>query len=251
MTAMCYDLIMKRTIIILVSAVLAALIVGLVVQWKTGRLPFVSKKECPAFISPVDVSHVVSVLYPGQLRGGDYKAHGGFRMDSKTNDIIVKAPLDAKLTAAGRYIEIGEVQNIMDFKTDCGLEYRFDHLLTLSPKFQAIMAKLPEAQESRSNTYGVRPAVAVVAGEVIATAVGFTKSEHGVPNVSFDFGLYDRRNKNEASKNQEWAKAHKEHTYTSYHGVCWLDWLPADDAAHLKTLPGGDYLSGKQSDYCH
>lgn len=182
---------------------------------------------CPTLQPPVDISKVDSVLYPGQYRGGDYKKHGGFRLDGQSdNTVTITAPIDAKLAKAGRYIEQGEIQYILYFKTDCGLTYRFDHLLTLTPKIQSVMEQQPEAKISQSNFYPVRSKVEVQAGETIATAVGFTQGEHG-PNVSFDFGVY----------NQD-------------QGLCWLDLLPPDDATKLRMLPGGDHESGKQSDYC-
>ena len=211
-------------------------------------------KDCPAMVSPVDMSRVTSILYPGQERGGDYKAHGGFRLDnSPDNNVEVRAPYSAKITAAGRSIEMGETQIIMDLKTDCGLEYRFDHLRTLAPKFQSMLDELPAAKESSSNTHGVRPAISVTAGEVIATAVGFIKSPGGEagPNVSFDLGLYDRRGKNQASQNPDWAAVHKQYSYQTFYAVCWLDWLPSIDAAIAKSLPAGDGKSGKTSDFCH
>jgi hypothetical protein len=197
----------------------------------SSELPFVTKKnECSTLQPPVDTANVTSVLYPGQYRGGDYKNHGGFRFDGrKTNDVIVKAPISAKLTKAGRYIEIGEVQYIFIFKTTCGLTYRFDHLLTLTPKFQAVADKLPEAVEGRSNYVAVRPAIEVETGEIVATAVGFRQRNQPSPNVSLDFGVYLK---------------------DGDPGLCWLDLLPPEDASRLKILPGGDSQSGKSSDYC-
>jgi hypothetical protein len=188
------------------------------------------KNECPTLQSPVDTAIVTSVLYPGQLRGGDYKAHGGFRFDGLNNNVTVKAPISAKLTRAGRYIEIDEVQYIFIFETNCGLTYRFDHLLTLVPKFQAIVDKLPPAKEGRVNFEDIHPTINVKTGETIATAVGFREYK-GMPNVSFDFGVYLDKNGKK--------------------GLCWLDLLPPEDTARLKTLPGGDNQSGKTSDYCH
>lgn len=212
----------------LFAAVFLLIIIGVV-----GALTLAGKKNtCPTLQSPVDIANVTSVLYPGQVRGGDYKAHGGFRLDGlPNNNVTVTAPVSAKLVQAGRYIEIGEVQYIFIFKTDCGLFYRFDHLLTLTPKFQAVADKLPPAVESRSNSVAVRPAVKVETGETIATAVGFRQSGSN-PNVSFDFGVY------------------LGHFSFSDHGLCWLDLLPSEDAARLKALPGGDHQSGKTSDYC-
>lgn len=210
-------------------------------------------KDCPALVTPVDKALVSSVLYPGQVRGGDFKPHGGFRMSNIDNNLVkVKAPLDAKVTNGSRYIEMGEVQYMFDFKTDCGLEYRFDHLKTLSVKLQAAADKLPEAKVDDSQTSRIFN-VGVEAGELIATEVGFSKSPAGAPegpNVSFDFGLYDKRQKNEASKDSAWVTAHKEEGDQAIYAVCWLDWLLTSDAAVLKSLPGGDGQSGKQSDYC-
>ena len=55
--------------------------------------------SCPSpltFTLPVDVSKVTAVLYPGQTRGGNYKAHGGFRFADGTNTAItVTAPMSA------------------------------------------------------------------------------------------------------------------------------------------------------------
>lgn len=214
-----------RKIVLFVTVPLL-LLIGVV-----GSLTLVDKKNtCPTLVSPVDTTKVTSVLYPGQYRGGDYKAHGGFRLDGlPANDVAITAPISAKLTHAGRYIEIGEVQYIFLFKTNCGLTYRFDHLLTLTPKFQAVADKLPPAVEGRSNYVAVRPAVAVETGETIATAIGFKQNE-GSPNVSFDFGVYLGHGGSQ--------------------GLCWLDLLSPHDAARLKALPGGDHQSGKMSDYC-
>src|SRR3989344_2788331 len=94
------------------------IVVGLILgyDWVRGS----KENTCPTLQSPVDTGLVTSVLYPGQLRGGEYKAHGGFRLDGlKTNDVVVRAPISAKLIRARRYIEIGELQYIFIFETDC------------------------------------------------------------------------------------------------------------------------------------
>lgn len=210
-------------------------------------------QDCPALVTPVDVSHVISILYPGRVRGGDYKPHGGFRMDNTANNFVdVKAPLDSQITTASRYLEMDELQYLFSFKTACGLEYRFDHLRTLSAKLQAIADKLPEAKIDDSRTTEVKGKIAVIAGEIVATAVGFEKSPDDInrPNVGFDFGLYDTRQRNEASKDSAWVAAHQEDGDQAIYGVCWLDWLPAADAVILKALPGGNSPSDKESDFC-
>lgn len=193
----------------------------------------------PMLSSPADLSLATSVLYPGQTRGNDYKPHGGLRFDnSNSSEITIKAPMDSKLTSGSRYIEQGEIQYLLEFTVACGIKYRFDHLLTLTDKFQkAIDGSLTAAKPNNSQTSDFKPAVDVVKGEPIATAVGFAN----ISNVSFDFGVYDMRKDNGTSGSTDLAR----------HGVCWLrDWLPPTDSAILATLPGGDSTSGKNSDYC-
>ena len=84
------------------------------------------KSACPAqpmLASPADLSLATSVLYPGQLRGNDYKAHGGLRFDnSQSHEITVKIPMNAKLTSGSRYIEQGEIQYLLEFTTACGIK---------------------------------------------------------------------------------------------------------------------------------
>lgn len=205
--------------------------------WKSIGTP----PACPDPIiaqSPVDLSLASGILYPGQTRGGDYKPHGGFRFDGKKNDdVTVKAPFDAMLVKASRYTQMGETQHLLHFTAPCGLIYRFDHLLVLTPKFQKIMEALPPPAVDDSRTTVLNTPVAVTSGEVIATAVGFTAG----PNVSVDFGLYDLRKTNGTSHptNKEFAP----------YGLCWLNLLPAADSAKAKTLPGTSE-EGKTSDYC-
>lgn len=181
---------------------------------------------------PVDINKVTSVLYPGQVRGGDFKRHGGFRFDNSTNQPIeVKAPLDAVLSGASRYIEMGEIQYLFDFESACGVRYRFDHLLALAPRFAAVVATLPEAQPDDSRTSRITEEIRVAKGEVIATAVGVSN------NTFVDFGVYEMSELfvpvSPLSK-----------------PLCWLDLLPSNVAIHLKSLPAADQQSGTQSEYC-
>lgn len=183
--------------------------------------------------TPVDLTKATSVLYPGQVRGGDFKPHGGFRFDGVANNSVeVRAPMEASFTDASRYIEQGEVQYMLDFQNDCGIRYRFDHIQTLTPKFEAVIAKLPEAKVDNSRTTHINENITVSAGELIATKVGFKKNS----NVTVDFGVYDMRG--------------KIFTTPQDNAVCWFDWLPKDDAAKVRALPAGDGKSGKQSTLC-
>ena len=197
----------------------------------------------PLLQTPVDLSRVTSILYPGQERGGNYKAHGGFGFDNATDNLVtVKIPLSGKITRVVRYRELGEVQYLFEFEGNCGVSFRFDHLRKLTAKFEAVVNAFPIKEDTRTDL--VSPPVAVMVGEVIATEVGFLN------NVSVDFGVYDMRQKNEASKNPAWASAHSQFPADSY-GICWFDSLPQADSVAVKLLPSRDGThNGKTSDYC-
>jgi len=214
-------------------------------QWKAMS----SVPSCPEPLvmeSLIDIALVSSVLYPGQYRGGDYKPHGGFRFDGKKpEDITVKAPLDARLTLGSRYIEQGEIQYLLWFENSCGIVYRFDHLLTLAPAMQKLVDNLPQALPDDSRTTRFATSVEVKAGDVIATAVGFAKSQ----NVGFDLGVYDLRQPNTASKNKSFAKKHEAYQEQTFYAVCWFDLLSSDIAQKIRSLPAVG-IEGKTSDYC-
>ena len=78
-------------------------------------------------------------------------------------------------------------------------------------------------------------------GEEIATEVGFLN------NVFVDFGVYDYRKENEASKTSELVKSFGYEI--AKHAVCWFDWLTPNDEEIVKNLPpsGND---GNSSEYC-
>lgn len=212
-------------------------------EWRPSSKP----PTCPEPLvlqTPVNINLATSILYPGQTRGGHYKAHGGFRFDnSQNNDITVKAPLDGFLVRGSRYKEDREVQYMFDIINPCGIMIRFDHLLVLSPKFAEVAERLPQPKEDDSRTTTIN-FIPIKAGDVVATAVGFRETG----NVGVDFGVYDLRQKNKASKNQEWLSQHQGEQ--APYALCWLDLLFQEDSAKAKSLPGGDYISGKESDYC-
>ena len=196
----------------------------------------------PLLQTPVDLSKVTSILYPGQERGGNYKAHGGFGFDNATdNSVTVRIPLTGKITRVVRYRELGEIQYLFEFDGNCGVSFRFDHLRKLTAKFEAVVNAFPIKEDTRTDA--VSPPVAVTVGEVIATEVGFLN------NVSVDFGVYDMRQKNEASKDPAWASAHSQYPADSY-GISWLNFLPQADSVAVKSLPSRDGQNGKKSDYC-
>lgn len=214
-----------------------------------------SYEKCPEpfiFKMPIDIDKATSILYPGQKRGGEYKAHGGFRFDNSHPDqITVIAPYDAQIIAGARYPVNGEIQYTFDFAHSCGVRYRFGHLLTLTPKFQAIAEKFPLPEGLDSRTTEVYPPIEVKQGEVIATAVGLTKggpTQLNGYNTFVDWGVYDYRKKNESSKDRDWVSKHP-YEIESY-AVCWFDWISSEDKAKILALPSADFESGKESDYC-
>ncbi|MBI2590299.1 MAG: hypothetical protein HYW33_00240 [Candidatus Blackburnbacteria bacterium] len=228
---------LPKVLVIAVLVVVAAIGLGSFFRKQAGPAPWESSKTpCPnplVLQTPVDLNKVTSILYPGQVRGGDFKPHGGFRFDnSKVDEIEVKAPMDAQLEDASRYIEQGEVQYMFDFQTSCGIRFRFDHLLVLTPQFAEASRNLPNPKEHDSRTTRVNPPISVKKGEVIATAVGFGKNN----NVFVDFGVYDMRGKIFQGPRQN--------------AVCWFDLLPASDSAKVKSLPPADSVSGSKSTLC-
>ncbi len=223
-----------KALIVAVLFVMLFLIIGFFFNNEAGLTEIFQEASCPdplTLQTPVDINKVTGVLYPGQERGGDFKPHGGFRFDnSKNNEIEVKAPIDAAITGASRYIELGELQYLFDFETSCGIRYRFDHLTKLAPKLSEIAEKLPEAREDDSSTTSVDE-IKVSTGEVIATAVGYEN------NVFVDFGVFD-------------SKGLKVFSPPRANGICWFELLSSEDKAKIKSLPSADSKNGTTSAYC-
>jgi hypothetical protein len=219
------------------------------VTWSFGTSwqPSGTPPECPSPLvlrTPVDLSIVTSILYPGQVRG-EYKPHGGFRLDgtSQTNEATVIAPLDGVVYSGSRYLEEGEVQYIFDVIHPCGIMYRFDHLLDLSPRFQALAELLPAPRPDDSRGTRIPGLQTVAQGDVVATAVGHRSSR----NIGFDWGVYDLRSQNVAASDPAWLSAHPGEQ--APYAICWLDFLGAD-SARARSLPAGDQTMGSTSDYC-
>ncbi len=184
------------------------------------------------FASPIDINNATSVLWPGQVRGGDYKRHGGFRFDnSVNNEVEVRAPIHARLTAASRYIEMGHVQYLLDFETDCGIRYRFDHLLTLTPKLAATIEKLPKPKLDDSRTSRIHDNVQVETNEVIAVEVGIAD------NVFLDFGVYD-------------SKGMRTFGNPIKNPLCAFEYFSPEDAEKFKLLAARDDQDESTSDIC-
>ena len=215
------------------------------VAWRPSSTP----PECPdplIFTPPASLVNATSVLYPGQLRGDNYKAHGGFRFDGEGqgHDLEIVAPMDAVLYSGARYLEGGNVQYMFDFINECGIMHRLGHLLELSPRFQEIAETLPQGGEGQSMTTILAPGQRVSEGETIATAIGVPTG-----NVFFDWGVYDLRTMNPVSSDAAWLAEHPGEQ--APYGTCWLENLSASDTVIVEGLPAADQVSGAMSDYCN
>lgn len=213
-----------------------------------GWMAFGTPPACPTpftVTTPVDLTKVTSILYPGQSRP-DYKPHGGFRFDTAPDtSIAYTSPIDGEVIRGAQFLANGQIQYTFDIVHPCGMMVRLGHLLELTPKFQAITAMFPAATEGDSRTTRVQPPIQVTAGEQVATKVGLS-----VPtkNVFADFGMYDLRAKNVKSQDTVWAASHDKEL--AQHAVCWFDHLSTADEATVRSLPAGDPTAGKTSDFC-
>lgn len=200
-------------------------------------------KSDPVIALPVAKERIEAILYPGQVRGNNFKPHGGFRLNGD-NTAEVTLSLDAKVIDGVRYNEAGEIQYMFDFQTDCGYRIRLDHLHTLSADMQKLADQLPQPTED-SRTTNISSDV-IKAGTVVATKVGFIKNG----NSSFDFGFYNMNKKNAASQEANWPTDFQYTTELATHGTCWFDYLSASNESLIRSLPAGDGVQGKNSVYC-
>lgn len=222
-------------------------------QTEDGYAPSATPPACPAKIVqqfPADISKVTSVLYPGQLRGGSYKPHGGLRFDKSANDqITVKAPFDGTIIDGAAYLADGavnDVQYTFDVMNDCGMMFRVGHLLTLSPAMAELAKNFPAPKKDDSRTTKIDPGVKIKAGDPIATGVGTSSDK----NVFFDWGIYNWNQPNAISSDAAWLKDAQHNNPLAKHAICWFGQLSASNEATIRSLPAGDPASGKNSDYC-
>ena len=213
-------------------------------KWSPSSTPPACKEPLKFSVTPTETSLVSGILYPGQSRGGNYKPHGGFKLNTSSNTANVKAIMDGAVVSGARYIEGGEVQYMFTIVNDCGIAYRYDHLLELSPVFKELASTLPEAKVDDSRTTNFSKTTQVKAGDVIATAIGFKKTA----NYTFDLGVYDYRQQNSAAKNGKLGGVNLPDLSQAGYALCWLDMF---EGADFSILPAVDATAGKTSDYCN
>lgn len=209
------------------------------------------KCEDPLVISsPVKVSEVDGILLPGEVRGGDFKPHGGLSRSAfnNRNRIDVSAIRDAYVYQGARYLHDGKtVQYMFDFIDPCGIRYRLDHLAMLTPDFQKLADELPEAKTNDSRTTEIKP-VLIKKGTLIATEIGIKADG----NAFFDFGVYDLRAPNQASKTSLYTTdqlriSDKEQ---SFFALCWMDYMQGSEKTVITALPLRNGDPQGISDYC-
>lgn len=217
--------------------------------WKSvGGTP----PACPSPLlakSPIDVSKVTGVLYPGQYRSGNYKSHGGITTAAtKPENVQVVAPMSGTLTGLTRYIESGALQYKLTVRNDCGIDYYFDHLYTLSTALQKVAetTPTPKVDDTKSLPLQANQQVPVQVGEVLATAAGNPSQR----TMGFDFGVLDLRAPNAISRNTTWQGLHETYTASEWFGVCWFNSFDTTTSAVFTRAPAIDQKSGTVSDYC-
>lgn len=220
------------------------------VQWSWGGSNWQSSSKPPACKEPIKFSQtavksslVSGILYPGQVRGGNFKPHGGFKLNISNNQAEVKAIYDGAVVDGTRYIEGGEVQYMFTIENDCGIAYRFDHLLELSPVFVDIAKSLPEPKVNDSRTTKITKPVQVKSGDLIATAIGFKNTR----NYTFDLGVYDYRKLNDAAKNGSLTNNDLPDMRQAGYALCWLKMFDGVDYSSYSAV---DSSAQKSSTYC-
>lgn len=219
-------------------------------EWKPNGT--VAACENPLTIgAPMDVTKATAVLLPGEVRGGDFKPHGGMSADPSTdNKIDISTVRDAYLYRGARYtVEGGQTQYLFDFMDSCGVMFRFDHLATLTSTFAKYADQLPASKpdDSRTTVFSEHPFFAK--GTLLATEVGIKKDK----NVFFDLGVYDLRHRNAASKTDLYKtnKLRIDDKEQSFYALCWFDLLPTHERTIVRALPSRNGEPWQASDYCN
>lgn len=228
-------------------------------NWMDNQGTWVANGTPPACTFPIipagsllDFTKPLSLLQPGQVRGGSYKPHGGLRWSvygSYVADTKITVPFDGVLTVAWQYKTEGAYQFGVNIINPCGFMLRLGHLHVASPQFAAILSTLPPAVEMDSRESSLNPPVAVKAGDVIATAVGIPPpASADAMGTFFDFGLLDLRAPNPVVPADFTSNADVK--YSKY-SLCWYkgNYLSESDKALVAKLPlsNGD----STSTYCN
>ena len=225
-------------------------------RWADEGSKWVSSGSVPACTFPTiadgsfaNFGTAISKDQPGQLRGGSYKPHGTIRWSNQVYvpGIDIRAPFDGVIVAAWHYLVEGQYQFGVNFVSPCGFMIRIGHLNSAGPKVASILSKLSPAMENDSRESNLQSPVALVKGDVIATAVGIPSGRADSVGSFVDFALLDLRSANQRSLSS--AAAAADVKYSRY-AVCWYEgqYLGSGDKAKASALA---YSNGDSaSDYC-
>jgi hypothetical protein len=215
--------------------------------------------ECEFPIVPagalVDFSKAKFILYPGKVRGGNYKPHAAVRWSNipepYVRDIVVRAPFDGTVIGAWDGIdESGIYQFGLNFVSDCGMMLRMMHFYEPGPKMKLILDYInADARKQVGETYTVAK---LKKGDVIALNIGQPTGTASGTGAWFDIGLLDLRQRN---VNKPFGLADQTNgfgsgsVYYAEYGVCWFEgnFFSEEDKAIVNKLP---VIQGTESDYC-
>ncbi len=200
--------------------------------------------------APVDLTLVTAILYPGQVRGDgpeDFKPHGGFMLKAGNISVELRAPMDGYLTSVAKFTDEFGLHYALTFQNPCGIQFGGGHFGALPPDIQAVADKVPLKGYGESRTEPILPPYFVKKGQVIVTGL---QEKANPERPGFDWGVADLRDVNAASKEPRFRSLYGYAPWNTYYGVCWLDLLPPEQEAIVRSFPGGDYKEGKNSEYC-
>ena len=227
------------------------------VVWRFDGKEWISQgsvPQCPSPLIPtgelLDFSKVLSIVQPGQIRGGSYKPHAGLRWSEfggVVKGISIKAPFDGEIVAASQYISEGNYQFTINIIHPCGIMLRLGHLLEPSDSIKKILSTIPPAIENDSRE-NFLSGTFIKKDQLIASEVGMVPPASPDSLGTFmDLGIVDLRKKNSALDSS--FKSNADIKYALY-SVCWYEgnYFSDSDRARVLNLPfsNGDATS----DYC-
>lgn len=228
-------------------------------NWMDNQGKWVANGTPPPCTFPIiptgallDFTKPVSILQPGQTRGGSYKPHGGLRWSTYgqyLTDTKINVPFDGAVMQAFQYIEAGTYQFGLNIQSPCGFMVRLDHLYLPSAQFSQILKSIPAAVKDDSRETTLNPRVQVHAGDLIAIGVGMPPPTGPDSLGTFiDFALLDLRNPNPKLPSNFSSDADQK--YSKY-AVCWYqgNYLSPTDQAIAAKLPLAN--ADPKSDYCN
>jgi hypothetical protein len=131
-----------------------------------------------------DLSAIHEVGPPFRIVPDGYKGHGYFRVPPFGNQAEIRMPIAGTLFDGGRYIEAGEVQYLLSFRTECeGLWFRFDHV---AEPVAAIIDLFTGEPGTGSGTVPIGP-LELAEDDLVGTSFGTLADG----NAFLDFGVYD------------------------------------------------------------